>query len=264
MKKTRQEIKKLRRKLRRRLRQRKEQIRKFQKTDKRGHKREAERDGRRARYLSHLVKKYLRREARQKEAHREGVDWAYGDISPGTLKIAGKSFVCRYLSHDPSKNLTVAEAIRYSKAGIDLVVVWEDSGSGAAGGYSKGRSDANVALAQARALGKPHDAPIFFAVDFDAAGPEVESYFRGVASVLGVNGAGIYAGLDAVEYIMDRKIVGWAWQTYAWSNHKWDKRAKLRQVLISLTGSPLYVGGVQVDYDKSIAVNFGQWKSTLA
>lgn len=264
MNKLRVQIKRLRRKLRRRLRQRKEQVRKFSKTDKRGHKRAAEREGRRARYIKHLLDKVRRHEKRAEEAHLEGVDWAYGEISPAELHSAGKSFVARYLSHDPSKNLTVAEAINYTKNGIGLVVVWEDAGSAAAGGYSQGRSDANVALAQARALGKPHDAPIFFAVDFDAAGPEIEAYFHGVASVLGVNGAGIYAGLDAVQYILDRKIVGWAWQTYAWSNHKWDSRAKLRQVLISLTGSPLYVGGVQVDYDKSTAVNFGQWKSTLA
>lgn len=264
MKKTRQEIKKLRRRLRRRLRQRKEQARKYHKTNKRGHLRAAEKDGRKARYLAHLVKKYLRRTTRIEEAHREGVDWAYGDISSVTLKAAGKSFIARYLSHDPAKNLTVTEAINYSKAGIDLVVVWEDAGSGAAGGYSAGRSDANTALAQARALGKPVNAPIFFAVDFDAAGPEIESYFTGVASVLGKERSGIYAGLDAVEYILDRKIVDWAWQTYAWSNHRWDKRAKLRQVLISLVSDPLYLGGVQVDYDKSVAVNFGQWKSTLA
>jgi Domain of unknown function (DUF1906) len=264
MKKTRQQLKTLRRRLRRRLRQRKEQKLKFSKTNKRGHQREAERDTRRIRHLKALVRKMLRRKHRVEASHREGLDWAFGDISPEAMKAAGKTFVCRYLSHTTSKNLSVAEAIKYSKANIDLVVVWEDAGAGATAGYSAGRSDANTALAQARALGKPQAAPIFFAVDFDAAGPEVESYFRGIASVLGVNGAGIYAGLDAVEYIMDRKIVGWAWQTYAWSNHKWDKRANLKQTLISLENSKLYVGGSVVDYDKSTAINFGQWRSELA
>lgn len=264
MKKTRQALKRLRRKLRRRARQRKEQELKFQRSNKRGHKREAERDTRRIHHLKVLVRKMLRRKHRIEASHREGIDWAYGDVSIGSMQASGKSFVARYLSPDPSKNITEAEAINYSRNGIDIVVVWEGSSSAATGGYSSGQRDANAALAQARMLGKPTSAPIFFAVDFDAAGPEVENYFKGVASVLGVERAGIYAGLDAVEYIMDRKIIGWAWQTYAWSDHKWDKRAALKQTLISLETDKLYVGGVEVDYDKSVAREFGQWRSTLA
>ena len=205
----------------------------------------------------------VRRKSKIEASNREGIDWAFGDVSPEVMLANGKTFACRYLSHDESKSLSVKEAIRYSRAGIDLVVVWEDGGEGARSGYPKGQSDANTALAKARLLGKPHDAPIFFAVDFDAAGPEIESYFKGVASILG-DRAGIYAGLDAVEYILDRKIVSWAWQTYAWSNHHWDKRAHLKQVLITLPGAELIMDGVRVDYDKSTAVNFGQWKSELA
>lgn len=264
MKKTLRQIKKLRRKLRRRQRQRREQRRKFVKTGNLGNKREWHRDIRRSNHLKRLFKRLVRRKKRIERSHREGVDWAYGNISPAALKASGKTFVCRYLSHDSSKNLSHHEAVAYSRAGIDLVVVWEDAGTGAAGGYYNGQRDANHALAQARALGKPSRAPIYFAVDFDAAGPEVKPYFEGVVSVLGKERAGIYGGLDAVEYIMDRKIVDWAWQTYAWSNHRWDKRAVLKQTLVSLQGAELHVDGVQVDYDRSVAANFGQWKSTLA
>lgn len=212
------------------------------------------------RYLKHLRTKLRRQKERIATSHREGVDWSYGNIDPQALHDAGKSFVCRYLSHDPGKNLTRTEAERYSNAGIDLVVVWESGSNNAALGYSQGRSDANTALAQAKVCGMPEGRPIFFAVDFDAAGPEIAPYFEGVAAVLGRDHSGIYAGLDAVEYILDRKIVDWAWQTYAWSNHKWDKRAHLRQVLISLTGAELRIDGVVVDYDKSTAVDFGQWR----
>lgn len=252
MKKTLRAIRQYRRKLRRQLRQRREA--------KPG---QAKNTALRIRYLQKLIAKMVRRKSKIEASNREGIDWAFGEISPQVMLANGKTFACRYLSHDNAKNLSPSEAVRYSRAGIDLVVVWEDRGEGARSGYPKGQSDANTALAKARLLGKPHDAPIFFAVDFDAAGPEIESYFRGVASILG-DCAGIYAGLDAVEYILDRKIVSWAWQTYAWSDHHWDKRAHLKQVLISLTGAELVMDGVHVDYNKSTVINFGQWKSELA
>lgn len=257
MRKTLRQLREVRRKLRRKLRQRKE-------ARAHHHPARVKRFTRQVKYLKHLRDKLRRRRKRVEEAHREGIDWAYGDISVASLKANHKDFVCRYLSPDPSKNLSLTEAVEYSKAGIDLVVVWEGSGSGAAGGYAQGQHDANQALAQARALGKPTDAPIYFAVDFDAAGPEVKGYFEGVASILGRDKAGIYAGLDAVGYIMDNKIVDWAWQTYAWSDHHWDKRAVLKQVLISLAGAELHIDGVPVDYDKSVAIDFGQWRSTHA
>lgn len=263
MKRTLRALRKYRRKLRRRLRQRKEAKQKFQSTHNKKYAREVKQDAQRAKYLGRLISKMLRRQATIEVSHREGIDWAYGDVSPKVMIDNGKTFACRYLSHDRAKSFAVHEAIMYSRAGIDLIVVWEDGGEGARSGYVNGRSDANTALAKARILGKPDEAPIFFAVDFDAEGPEVEGYFRGVASILGKQ-AGIYAGLDAVEYILDRKIVSWAWQTYAWSNHHWDKRAKLKQVLISLEGAELTMDGIHVDYDKSTAINFGQWRSKLA
>lgn len=263
MKKTLRYLRAYRRKLHRAIRQRKEASRKWDKTGNPKYAKKAHKDVRRIKYLRYLRDKMLRRKKRVEKSHRLGIDVAFGGPSPQAMLDAGKTFIGRYLSHTPSKNLTLHEAITYSRAGIDLIVVWEDGGEGARGGYLRGRSDATTALAQARVLGIPHDRPIFFAVDFDAAGPEVESYFRGVSSVLGKSGSGIYAGIDAVGYILDREIVGSAWQTYAWSNHRWDPRARLRQVLISLTGAPLILDGDQVDYDKSVATDFGQWKSTL-
>lgn len=264
MKKTRRILRELRRKIRRRRRQRKEQREKFRRTHRGGNLKEAKHDSNRILHLKRLLGRFLRRKKRIEESHREGVDWAFGKISPEALKKAGKTFVCRYLSPDVSKNLSHEEVVRYSRAGIDIVVVWENSGERARLGYAAGLHDGNKALAQARILGKPPLAPIFFAVDFDAAGPEVVRYFEGVASAVGKKRSGVYGGLDVVEYLLDRHIVNWAWQTYAWSNHTWDKRAHLKQVLISYPGNELRVDGVQVDYDKSTKVNFGQWKSLLA
>jgi Domain of unknown function (DUF1906) len=47
--------------------------------------------------------------------------------SDAALAQSGVQFVCRYLSHPRSKNLTAREAQHMSSLGISLVVVWETS-----------------------------------------------------------------------------------------------------------------------------------------
>jgi hypothetical protein len=246
----------LRRREKHRKAQRDRQGKLWRKTHKRGHARAATRDAKAVRYLRSLIRRLTKR---RRAAHREGADWAYGEISPKALKAAGKSFVCRYLSYTPSKNLDAAEAKRYGEAGIDCVVVWETTGTRATAGYEAGIVDAKRALSLARKCGKPNSAPIFFAVDFEASGPEVRAYFEGTRSVLGVERNGAYAGRGAMTYLFDEKIIGHGWQTYAWSNGEWDKRAHLRQVQNGVT-----LAGVEVDLDVSTAASFGQWRSTLA
>jgi hypothetical protein len=39
-----------------------------------------------------------------------GIDYSYGRPRPSAIAAAGYSFVCRYLSGNPAKNLTAAEA----------------------------------------------------------------------------------------------------------------------------------------------------------
>lgn len=255
MKKTLRQLRQLRRKLRRKLRQRKE-----------GHltKGESARNLRQTSYIKRMIVRLRERRTRLELSHRQGIDWAYGTPRTDALLEAEKTFVCRYLSHDPAKNLDREEAIGYSRAGIDLVVVWEGDHEAPKKGFNQGRKDAKEAQTQARALGKPPLVPIFFAIDYDAAGPDVQPYFEGIVDVLGKDLVGIYGGLDVVEYMLDHKVVRWAWQTYAWSNHVWDQRARLRQVLITLPGAELHLDGVSVDYCKSVHEDFGQWKSTLA
>jgi hypothetical protein len=185
-----------------------------------------------------------------------GLDWAWGNMSAGALLASGISFACRYLSHDPGKNLSRAEAVRLSKAGIDLVVVWETTADRARQGYSAGLTDAKAAWQQAKATGMPDRRPIYFAVDFDGAGPEVADYFRGAAAYLGVSRTGVYAGIRVVNYLFAHGLVAFAWQTYAWSGGQWNGRAQLRQV-----HNGVRVGGVDSDEDVSVADDFGQWRA---
>ncbi|MQY08086.1 glycoside hydrolase domain-containing protein [Actinomadura macrotermitis] len=188
-----------------------------------------------------------------------GVDYAWGRPGAAALKRSGVRFACRYLSHDTGgKNLTRAEAAELSAAGIWLVVVWESTASRALSGRAGGAADAREAARQAAACGMPADRPIYFAVDFDAtAGQQaaINAYLDGAASVLGRRRVGLYAGLGPVRRAFDAGKITYGWQTYAWSGGRWDGRAQLQQYSNDHT-----VNGVDVDYDRAVAADYGQWR----
>jgi hypothetical protein len=119
----------------------------------------------------------------------EGIDYAFGRPTMAALKSAGIKFVCRYLSHSPSKNLTAAEARKLTDAGIWIVVVWETTAKRALDGHAAGAADAKDARGQ----------------------------------------VGIYGGYGPVKRALDGGHAKWAWQTYAWSGGRWNSRAQLQQ-----------------------------------
>jgi hypothetical protein len=112
----------------------------------------------------------------------------------GKIVAAHLDFVIRYYSHTPAKNLTRGEAIAFSDAGLNVVVVWESKGGpGSFFSRSQGVADGTTAYQQALQIGQPPQTPIYFAVDFDADSVEVaggiNDYFRGVV-----------AGFDAISH----------------------------------------------------------------
>ena len=188
----------------------------------------------------------------------DGIDYAFGRPSIAALKAAGIRFVCRYLSHSPSKNLTADEARSLSDAGIWIVVVWETTANRALDGYAGGAADAADAQAQAQACGMPAGRPVYFAVDWDATSGQqaaINAYLDGAASELGRANVGIYGGYGPVKRALDGGHAAWAWQTYAWSGGRWDSRAQLQQYSNDHT-----FDGVGCDYDRATAGDFGQWR----
>jgi hypothetical protein len=136
------------------------------------------------------------------------------------LTSAGIKFVCRYLSHSPSKNLTASEARKLTDAGIWIVVVWETTAERALAGKAGGAADAGDARTQARDCGMPDGRPVYFAVDWDASSGQqsaINAYLDGAASILGRDQVGIYGGYGPVKRALDGGHATWAWQTYAWS-----------------------------------------------
>jgi Domain of unknown function (DUF1906) len=172
---------------------------------------------------------------------RFGIDFAWGRPSTHELRAAGVTFVGRYFSHDPSKDLTASELHGYQHNGIGVVVAWETTATRTQDGELAGAEDARAALARAHAIG--YGGAVDFAVDFDAEGPEVFHYFRGARHVAGSR-CGVYGGYRVVKYLFDNNLVSHGWQTYAWSSGRWDRRAVLRQYSNDHT-----LAGVSCDYD---------------
>jgi hypothetical protein len=188
-----------------------------------------------------------------------GIDYSFSHPSPSAIRAAGYTFVCRYLSRNPAKNLTEDEADELVAAGLDIVCNWEASASAALNGYAQGVTDAQQAQSQATGAGMPGTRPIYFSVDFDASAaqqPAINAYFDGVASVVGPARTGAYGGYHVIQRLFNAGKIVWGWQTYAWSGGFWDNRAQLRQVQIGIT-----VGGADCDANEARVTDFGQWGS---
>ncbi|MEU8975249.1 peptidoglycan-binding protein [Streptomyces monashensis] len=193
-----------------------------------------------------------------------GIDYSDASLTAGSVAGAGYGFVCRYLSWLPnSKVLTLSEAQALTAAGLGIVSNWESDGlqswqSGVPSDpYSQGAGHATEAQRQALANGMPSSRPIYFSVDFDlqpSMYSALNSYFDGVASVIGRSRTGAYGGYHVIQELFDNGKIAWAWQTYAWSGGNWDSRAQLRQVQNGIT-----VAGHDADLDQAMAADFGQW-----
>jgi hypothetical protein len=184
-----------------------------------------------------------------------GVDYSYARPTPATLASQGYTFAARYLSEDPGKTISAAEASGLIGAGLNVVSTWEASGTAVLGGFAQGANDAQAAQSEASAAGEPATRPIYFAIDFDAQPSQqavIDAYFDGVVSVIGADRAGAYAGLGPISRLFDDGKIAWGWQTYAWSGGAWDSRAQLRQIENGIAGG-------SEDLDQAVAADFGQW-----
>ena len=187
-----------------------------------------------------------------------GLDYAWSRPSTGALTSGGVDFVCRYLSHDPSKNLSRDEAEALTRAGIWVVVVWETTANRALSGQAGGWADAIAAAAQAKACGMPPGRPIYFAADWDATEGQqaaINAYLDGAASVTGRGRVGLYGGYYPVKRALDAGRARWAWQTYAWSGGRWDSRAHIQQYRNGVN-----FAGADVDYNRAMTSDYGQWR----
>lgn len=186
-----------------------------------------------------------------------GVDYSEG-LLIGVLKQYQAKFACRYVgysSFSQAKILTKSEADLLQNNGIAVVSNWEWDGLTPKLGFNEGVYEAGIAAQKHLDCGGPADRPIYFSSDFPSNGADVAEYYKGVASVIGLSRTGAYGPYDCIKYLLDNKVIAWAWQTYAWSGQQLDTRANLYQYLNGVS-----LGGMTLDYDNALTDDYGQWE----
>lgn len=170
----------------------------------------------------------------------------------------GYVFVARYLVPSGWKMLSKAEAELISKAGLQIVSVFETTADRALGGRAAGLSDGMTALKTAQSIGQPEGSTIYFAVDFDATAaqmPAVIEYIRAASEITPGYNTGVYGSYAVVEAVSSSGACSRFWQTYAWSQGKQSSAMNLYQYQNEIT-----VHGLDVDLNRSFG-NEGWWNT---
>lgn len=168
------------------------------------------------------------------------------------FRSAGKDFVMRYCCPDGS-GISAAEARSYRDAALGVGLVFEWEARRATRGARVGAPDAREFAAHAARAGFAPNCPLPFAVDFDAAGPEVHDYFVAARNIVG-DRTWAYGGYRVVEYLFSHGLIHGAWQTYAWSGGRWHPKAAIRQVR-----NDVVVAGVSCDLDTASTDSVLSW-----
>ena len=188
-----------------------------------------------------------------------GVDYSFARPAPAMMQKRGIKLAGRYLwntKYDDgrtNKGIGLEELGALNTAGIEVFYIYEEDGKELRGGFDAGVRVARAADAFLKGLGKSGH-PIYFNVDYDAqAGdlPAILDALDGVASVIGRERTGLYAGYGPIKAAFDAGKITWGFQTYAWSGDKWDPRAHLQQ------WSNGQWGGT-IDFTRAVAAEYGQ------
>lgn len=187
----------------------------------------------------------------------EGVDFSFQRPSPTNVRLGGKVFVMSYTGPGFGKFFTGSEIRAFQSLGISVVMLAERFPDSALSGYAEGVSQAQEADSMSFTWGLPADRPIYFAVDFDmqvADRPAIKSFLDGCAAVIGRNRVGVYGGIRCTEWAAQNRYASWFFQTYAWSGTDLGPAANVYQYR-----NNQILGGANVDLDRGLTVDFGQW-----
>lgn len=190
-----------------------------------------------------------------------GIDYAWGRPDPEHVAALGYRVVARYLSHDPSKDLTAGELADLLREHVDVVVVWETTANRALSGHPGGLADGQETHRRLAQLHAPAWVAPYAAVDFQpspAQLPAVLGYFDGFREGVGGRRVGGYGSYRVIRAGFDGKHIDLGWQTRAWSGTPpaIDPRACLYQ-----NARVVRIDGVTCDIDEVRRPDVGGWLS---
>jgi len=191
--------------------------------------------------------------------------YAHGRITGAMVAAAPFVGVMRYLSYEPTKDISPAEWDDLKAHGVALGLVWETTANAVQRGAAGGDADARAALAKIASEAPGYNGAIYFAIDYDAPEgdqPTINAYFAAAAAVIGHARTGVYAGYWPLKRVIDAGLVAYAWQTLAWSGGNIDPRVCLYQD--GRTGFQDAAGNAGCDYNQVRAPDWGQHKGDAA
>jgi Domain of unknown function (DUF1906)/Putative peptidoglycan binding domain len=146
-----------------------------------------------------------------------GIDYAWQHPDPAKIAAAGYKFVLRYLSTDPSKNVTQGEVKALQGAGLSVGVVWETAAMAPL--VNNGTTDGNMAAGQAAALGYPKNCPVFVNIGDWGSPTQVQqitviSYYSAFSAAVSGHGYrwGGYGPAFFLEAVYQAGLGGYLWQ----------------------------------------------------
>lgn len=145
------------------------------------------------------------------------IDYAWARPDPAAIKAAGYDAVLRYLSADPTKNLTPGEAAALHAAGLGIGLIWETTAQAALGGGPAGAADGAQAVGEAQALGLPEGCLLIANLgDFAATADQlaaIHAYYYAFRRVPGFSyQPGGYATGYIIEQLVAAGAIGVWWQ----------------------------------------------------
>lgn len=158
-------------------------------------------------------------------------DWGEGAVKMADVKSTGMTGICRYMSRNQKKNLTVKQRNDALALGLDIVLVFEDSATRATEGTDAGRADAFFSVLFAQQIGAPPGMTLRTTVDTDTTWDRVRPYivaWNETAAAHGYNGD-LYAGFPVLAGAYDAGQSARGWQTVAWSKGQVHHSAVLLQ-----------------------------------
>ena len=195
-----------------------------------------------------------------------GVDTAsiLDDQTIRALKLGNVKFVIRYYSQYSWRVLTNAEAANLHNRGIQIISIFQDSGTNV-GEFTEDKANDNAAkaLELAESLNQPTGTAIYFAVDYDASDgdlAQLENYFSQVKVTLnGKYKVGVYGSGKVCNHIKQvKKLANYSWLNHSTGHAGYDEYDDITKYNIKQAENITY-NSVPFDTDTAVGNDYGQW-----
>lgn len=147
------------------------------------------------------------------------IDYAWQHPDPAQVRAAGYDAVLRYVSTDPSKDLSPLEASGLHAAGLGIGLIFETTAQRALESSAAGGQDGAVMLARLRSLGAEIGTPALVNVGDWAPGPAdlgaIEAYYLAYRGQLAEYQPG--AGGYGTGWVIDQLAATWPLDLW-WQN----------------------------------------------